>query len=108
VFFQRMRGAEHAGRIGQGAHGDQGHIAQCRLLEGERERGLRRIGPIAPDADLAGLAPDADLRDGLELDSLDFLRFVEILSERTGKQIAEDEYPQLATLASTIKFLAGE
>lgn len=62
---------------------------------------------VAPDADVAGLAPDMDLRDGLELDSLDFLRFVEILSERTGRQIAEDDYPHLATLASTVKFLAG-
>jgi acyl carrier protein len=62
---------------------------------------------VAPDADVAGLAPDADLRDGLELDSLDFLRFVEILSERAGRQIAEDDYPHLATLASAVKFLAG-
>jgi acyl carrier protein len=62
---------------------------------------------VAPDADLAGLAPDADLRDGLELDSLDFLRFVEILTERTGRQITEDDYQQLATLASSVKFLAG-
>jgi acyl carrier protein len=62
---------------------------------------------VAPDADLAGLAPDTDLRDGLGLDSLDCLRFVEILSERTGKQIAEDDYPHLATLGSAIKFLAG-
>ncbi len=62
---------------------------------------------VAPDADVADLAPDMDLRDGLELDSLDFLRFVEILSERTGRQIAEDDYPHLATLASTVKFLAG-
>ena len=56
---------------------------------------------------VARVAPDADLRDGLELDSLDFLRFVEILSERTGRQITEDDYQQLATLASTVKFLAG-
>ena len=56
---------------------------------------------------LAQVAPDADLRDDLELDSLDFLRFVEILTERAGKPIAEDDYPQLATLASAIKFLAG-
>jgi len=27
------------------------------------------------------------------------------MSERDGRQIAEDDYPQLATLASTIKFL---
>ena len=65
------------------------------------------VARVAPDADLTGLAPDADLRDGLELDSLDFLRFVEILSERTGRQITEDDYQQLATLASTVKFLAG-
>jgi acyl carrier protein len=62
---------------------------------------------VAPDADLAGLSPDADLRDDLGLDSLDFLRLVEILSARTGKRIAEDDYPHLATLASAIKFLAG-
>ena len=65
------------------------------------------LAQIAPDADIAGLAPDADLRDGLELDSLDFLRFVEILSERTGKRIDEDDYPYLDTLDSAIKFLAG-
>jgi acyl carrier protein len=62
---------------------------------------------VAPDADTGSLAPDADLRDTLELDSLDFLRFVEGLSERTGRRIDEDDYPQLATMASAIKFLAG-
>jgi acyl carrier protein len=64
------------------------------------------LGRVAPDADIESLAPDADLRDTLELDSLDFLRFVEQLSERTGRRIEEDDYPQLATLASAIKFLA--
>jgi acyl carrier protein len=62
---------------------------------------------VAPDVEPADLTPDTDLRDGLGLDSLDFLRFVEILSERSGKQIAEDDYPQLATPASAVKFLAG-
>ena len=52
------------------------------------------------------LAPDADLRDTLGLDSLDFLSFIETLSERTGRRIDEDDYPQLATLASAVKFLA--
>ncbi len=65
------------------------------------------LAQVAPDADVAGLAPDAELRDELELDSLDFLRFVELLSERIGKRIEEDDYPHLATLASAVKFLAG-
>ena len=65
------------------------------------------LGQIAPDVDIASLTPDTDLRDGIGLDSMDFLRFVEILSEQTGKQIAEDDYPHLATLGSAVKFLAG-
>lgn len=65
------------------------------------------LAQIAPDVGTADITPDTDLRDDLGLDSLDFLRFVEILSQRTGTQIAEDDYPHLATLASAIKFLAG-
>ena len=61
---------------------------------------------VAPDADLASLGPDADLRDSLELDSLDFLNFIEALSERAGRRSDEDDYPHLVTMASAIKFLA--
>jgi acyl carrier protein len=64
------------------------------------------LAEVAPDADTDALTPDADLRDTLELDSLDFLRFIEILSERTSR-IDEDDYPQLATLGSAVKFLTG-
>jgi len=62
---------------------------------------------VAPDADLGSLGPDADLRDILELDSLDFLNFIEALSERVGRRIDEDDYPHLATMASAVKFLAA-
>ena len=65
------------------------------------------LAEIAPDADTAALGPDADLRDTLELDSLDFLNFVEALGERSGRRIDEDDYPQLATLDGGARFLAG-
>lgn len=65
------------------------------------------LGQVAPDSDMASVPADADLRETLELDSLDFLRFVEILSERTGRRIDEDDYPQVATLASGVTFLTG-
>jgi acyl carrier protein len=61
---------------------------------------------VAPEADLAALPTDADLRDTLGLDSLDFLQVVELLSERSGRRIDEDDYPKLATLSSAVKFLA--
>jgi acyl carrier protein len=60
----------------------------------------------APGSEVDGLDPDEDLRDALELDSLDFLNFVEILSGATGRRIDEDDYPQLATLGSAIRFLS--
>lgn len=60
---------------------------------------------VVPDADLDALAPDADLRDELELDSLDFLAFVEVLTQRTGVRLDEDDYPQLRTLESAVRLL---
>ena len=61
---------------------------------------------IAPDCDPDALPDDADIRDSLELDSLDFLNFVEELAQRSGRRIEEDDYPKLATLGSGAMFLA--
>ena len=64
------------------------------------------VREVAPEADFDALPPDADLRESLYLDSLDFLTLVELLSERTGQRIDEDDYPRLASLASTVEFLS--
>jgi acyl carrier protein len=61
----------------------------------------------APGSDVDAIDPDEDLRDALELDSLDFLQFVEILSETSGHRIDEDDYPELGTLNSSIHFLSA-
>ncbi|HEX9064371.1 MAG TPA: acyl carrier protein [Streptosporangiaceae bacterium] len=74
----------------------------------EAQRAIEQaLGQVAPDADLAALPADADFRDALELDSLDFLNFVERLSNAVGRRIDEDDYPKLATLASASAFIAG-
>lgn len=64
------------------------------------------IRRIVPDADFEGLAPDADLRRTFELDSLDFLGFVELLVQQTGIRLDEDDYPDLATMASCQRLLS--
>ena len=61
----------------------------------------------APGSDIDTIDPDAELRDALDLDSLDFLQFVQVLSETSGRRIDEDDYPELATLNSSIRFLAA-
>ncbi|MFL4903811.1 acyl carrier protein [Streptomyces sp. MMS24-I2-30] len=63
------------------------------------------ITRIVPDADFALVGPDDRFRDVLELDSLDFLSLVEMLSERTGVRIDEDDYPELTTLSDATRFL---
>lgn len=61
---------------------------------------------IAPDEDLSNLKDDVALREQLELDSMDFLDIVMELRKRYRVQIPEDDYVQLATMNSTIQYLA--
>ena len=62
---------------------------------------------IVPDADLAGMPNDADLREYLELDSLDFLVLVERLSQGAEYQIDEADYDEIGTMNSAVDFLAA-
>jgi acyl carrier protein len=61
---------------------------------------------IAPDEDLSGLKEDVPLREQLELDSMDFLDIVMELRKRYRVQIPEDDYVELSSLQSTVKYLA--
>jgi acyl carrier protein len=60
---------------------------------------------IVPDADLDELGDDVAFRSELELDSLDFLSFVEDLSTSTGRRIDESDYERLTTVRSCVEFL---
>ena len=60
----------------------------------------------APGSDIDAIDAGADLRDAFELDSLDFLNFVEILSDAWGRRIDEDDYDELATLSSCVRYLS--
>ncbi|UKY55039.1 acyl carrier protein [Streptomyces inhibens] len=51
------------------------------------------------------MRPDSTFRDALEMDSLDFLSFVEILSGRTGIRIDDEDTPRLTTLDGCTRFL---
>ncbi len=63
------------------------------------------LAGIAPEADPATLPGDADLREALDLDSMDFMNFVVALHERTGLDIPEAEYGELRTLDGAIAYL---
>lgn len=60
---------------------------------------------IVPDAEFDTLDDDEPIRDAFELDSLDFLSFVELLSTRSGVRVDELDYPSLTTMADCVEFL---
>jgi acyl carrier protein len=70
-----------------------------------RKTVLDTLGDIAPEADLNALPPGKDLREELDIDSMDFLNFVITLHEKLGVDIPEAEYPQLVTLDGAVGYL---
>ncbi|MEU2980923.1 acyl carrier protein [Streptomyces hirsutus] len=65
------------------------------------------IARVIPDADFTTLGPDDPFRDALDMDSLDFLSFIETLSERTRIRIDDEDSPQLTTLSGSADFLVA-
>jgi len=63
------------------------------------------LGGIAPEAEFDKLPGNVQLRDELDLDSMDFLDFVAAVHERTGIEIPEAEYGRLATLDDAVAYL---
>ena len=75
--------------------------------EETRELVKTSLAHLVPGEQIEDLAPDADLRQAFELDSLDYVEFVERLSQASGVRIDEEDYPELRTLATLTGFLAA-
>ncbi len=70
-----------------------------------RDEILDILADIAPDEDLSQLQDDVPFREQLELDSMDFLDIVMELRKRHRIQIPEEDYGELASMASTVRYL---
>ncbi len=66
------------------------------------------LNNIAPEIDLATIDPAADLREALDINSMDFLNFVTAIHHRLGVDIPELDYPKLVTLAGAIGYLQAK
>ncbi len=63
------------------------------------------ISEVLPDDDCSQLEPEKDLREQLDLDSMDFLDIVMELRKQYGVEVPEEDYPQLASLQSSVDYL---
>ncbi len=76
------------------------------MTAGEIREAIRDIlSDIAPDEDVSDLKEEVPFRDQLELDSMDFLDIVMELRKRYRVQIPEEDYPELASMQSTVAYL---
>ncbi len=70
-----------------------------------REAVIAILADITPDEDLSHLKEDVPFREQLELDSMDFLDIVMELRKRYRVHVPEEDYPALASMAGTVKYL---
>ena len=63
-----------------------------------RKLAAELLSDIAPETDPTALPGNRDIREELDIDSMDFLNFIIALSKRTGLAIPEADYPRLFTM----------
>jgi acyl carrier protein len=68
---------------------------------------LKALVAVAPETGSVGLQPDVPLRDQVDLDSMDFLRFVMELHKQLGVDVPEGDYSKLASIATAVDYVAG-
>lgn len=65
------------------------------------------LSNIAPELDLDAIDPAKDLRDQIDIDSVDFLNFVIALHKRLGVEIPDADVGKLTTLDGCAAYLAA-
>jgi len=71
-----------------------------------KETIFRLLKQIAPEADPGALQPTDNIREELDIDSIDWLNFIVSLNEELGVEIPESDYDQLLTLEGLTGYLS--
>jgi acyl carrier protein len=72
-----------------------------------RELVLSALADVAPGIDPDEFDPGTSLRDGADLDSMDFLAYVSAVSEAIDADIPEDDYDQLDSVDAAVTYLVA-
>lgn len=66
------------------------------------------LNNIAPEIDIGAVDPAADLREALDIDSMDVLNFITAIHHRLGVDVPELDYPKLLTIDGAVKYLEAK
>jgi acyl carrier protein len=70
-----------------------------------RDAVLQALSCIVPPSDLVTLRPDLELRDQLDIDSMDFLNLAIGIHDELGVDVPESAYDELLTLDDFVRYL---
>jgi acyl carrier protein len=66
------------------------------------------LGNVAPEADFESIDPGKDLRDQIDIDSVDFLNFVIGLHKELNVDIPDADVAKLVTLDGCVAYLTDK
>lgn len=66
---------------------------------------LREVGNIAPETDLEQLDLSSNLREQVDLDSMDMLNLLIAIHQATGVDIPEVDYAKMASIDDAVAYL---
>jgi acyl carrier protein len=69
------------------------------------DRVFGALKSVAPEIEDQPIDPEKLLRDQIEIDSMDFLNFVNTLRTAFGIDIPEDAYPRLASIGGCVRYI---
>lgn len=73
-----------------------------------RDLVLTQLAEIAPEVDVGTLAHEQLLREQVDLDSFDWLRFLVALHEQLQVEIPEQDYRELTTVDRLVAYLKAK
>ncbi|HWP23612.1 MAG TPA: acyl carrier protein [Candidatus Binatia bacterium] len=83
--------------------------AKAIMTEAEINKIVRQaLSHVAPEVDLDRIDPTKDLRDQIDIDSVDFLNFVIGLHKELNVDIPDGDVSKLATLKGCAAYLAAK
>jgi acyl carrier protein len=72
-----------------------------------RAKLLACLFDVAPETSDEEVEDDTDLRDELDLDSMDILRWVQGIHKALGVEIPEEDYGKIETLGDAVEYAAA-
>ncbi len=66
---------------------------------------LKLLADVVPGLDPASIEPDVELRDQVDMDSMDFLHFLIAVDEELHVDVPETDYAELTTLNAIVAYI---